>query len=142
VANNIGYVMACVYKVDIQANSINTSTLLVSSDQTGGTDIWSNSDKTIDWIEPDPCGDGCAIGNDAEKYLYVDYYLSSGNEGNKSNASLKFGEEQCGATYPQIQIALFNIPEKLAYLAILAPFIPFLAHFWIKKRKERLVAHA
>jgi hypothetical protein len=145
VANNIGYVMACVYKVDIVANSISTSTLLVSSDQTGGTDIWSNSDKTIDWTETDPCGEGCAIGNDAEKYLYVDYYLSSGNQGNKANAALKFGEEMCGAgeaAYPQIQITLFNIPEKLAYLAILAPFIPFLAHFWIKKRKKRLVAYA
>ncbi len=135
VAANTGYVMACVYKVEVSGVSLGTSTLLFSAGGSGTPDVWGNTTQTTNFTATDPCGTGCAIGDDAEKYLYVDYYISSDNGGNKANAAISFGEEQCGATYPQIQIALFNISEKAVVLAILVPCIPFLISKLLKKRR-------
>ena len=135
---NAGVIEACLYRVEVSAGDISSSTLLLATTTLrGGTDMWDNTNTNPTEGFTDPCGAGCSF-TTTQKYLYVDFYLDNDGVGNSPTAEMDFQQGQCGGNYPAIVIDAFAIPEKVVLIAIMAPFVPVMV-LWLKKKKKNLV---
>lgn len=137
-ADNIGGIRACFYRVEVSDvdGSLGTSYLFPTGNL-DSADMWDLGNTNLTAGFTDPCGDGCTF-TEAQKYLYVDFYINSDGSGGAPTGTMYFGTGQCGANYPAIVIDSFVIPERIILIAIMAPFIPVMV-LWLKKRKRGLV---